>query len=241
MYPHERSLVQRLAKSPFALIGVNSDPMENVQEALVRENITWRSFFNGGSTGGPISGAWGVTGWPTIYVIDHEGVIRFKNVRGEAMDKAVDELLGPAMAAILANLKSEDAAVRGLAAFRMGLYNAPDAVAAISGLLKDADETVQQRTATALAPLGQPVTSMLPLLRAAVADADPEVRVASLQALAAAKDRDSAALAQSVGRQTRVGGHGCSADAVASGQQYAAPALAKLVDRPNAAHCTRSG
>ena len=31
--------------------------------------------------------------WPTIYVLDGTGKIRFKNVRGEAMDKAVDELL----------------------------------------------------------------------------------------------------------------------------------------------------
>ena len=34
-------------------LGVNSDPLEKVQEALERENITWRSFSNGGSTRGP--------------------------------------------------------------------------------------------------------------------------------------------------------------------------------------------
>ncbi len=93
MYPHERSLVARLADEPFALIGVNSDPKENVKAALERENITWRSFWDGGSTGGPIASAWNVSGWPTIYVLDHKGKIRFKGVRGEAMDEAVDQLL----------------------------------------------------------------------------------------------------------------------------------------------------
>ena len=44
-------------------------------------------------TSGPISTRWNVSGWPTIYVIDAEGRIRFKNVRGEKMDAAVDELL----------------------------------------------------------------------------------------------------------------------------------------------------
>ena len=44
-------------------------------------------------TRGPISTKWGVTGWPTIYILDHKGVIRFKNKRGEEMDKAVDQLL----------------------------------------------------------------------------------------------------------------------------------------------------
>jgi hypothetical protein len=31
--------------------------------------------------------------WPTIYVLDQKGVIRAKNVRDEAMDKVVDDLL----------------------------------------------------------------------------------------------------------------------------------------------------
>jgi hypothetical protein len=94
MYPHERSLVKRLKDRPFALLGINSDQdREKLKEVLKEQNITWRSFWNGGSTGGPISTAWKVRGWPTIYVLDRNGVIRFREVRGEAMDRAVDELL----------------------------------------------------------------------------------------------------------------------------------------------------
>ena len=95
MYPNERSLVKRLADKPFALIGVNSDKdLEKLKPRLSEEQITWRSFWNGPEgTQGPISKRWGVTGWPTIYVMDHKGVIRAKGVRGEAMDKAVDLLL----------------------------------------------------------------------------------------------------------------------------------------------------
>ena len=94
MYPHERSLVQRLAGKPFALIGVNSDDdRAELKRAMASEGITWRSFWNGGGTGGPISSAWRVESWPTIYVIDHHGVIRFKNLRGDILDIAVDQLL----------------------------------------------------------------------------------------------------------------------------------------------------
>jgi len=94
MYPHERSLVKRLENRPFALIGVNSDKdKDELKKVLEKENITWRSFWNGGSTNGPISNAWKVRGWPTIYVLDGNGVIRYRDVRGEAMDRAVDELL----------------------------------------------------------------------------------------------------------------------------------------------------
>jgi hypothetical protein len=94
MYPHERSLVKRLKDSPFALIGINSDSdRAALKDVLKKESITWRSFWNGGSTNGPISNAWKVRGWPTIYVLDASGVIRYREVRGEAMDRAVDELL----------------------------------------------------------------------------------------------------------------------------------------------------
>ena len=95
MIPHERSLVERLKDQPFALIGVNSDADKEYYFAEAEENgVSWRSFWNGPKgTSGPISGKWGVRAWPTIYVLDHEGVIRFRNVRGEQMDAAVDQLL----------------------------------------------------------------------------------------------------------------------------------------------------
>jgi hypothetical protein len=94
MYEHERSLVKRLEGKPFALIGVNSDTnRQELKLVLKKEKITWRSFWNGGSTGGPISRQWQVTSWPSIWVIDAKGVIRYRNVRGPGMDAAVDELL----------------------------------------------------------------------------------------------------------------------------------------------------
>ena len=95
MFPHERSLVKQLADKPFVLIGVNSDTdLDMIKETVKEKNITWRSFWNGPEgTGGPISKAWNVTGWPTIYVMDAEGVIRYKGVHDEKMDEAVTALL----------------------------------------------------------------------------------------------------------------------------------------------------
>jgi hypothetical protein len=93
MYPHERSLVKRLEGKPFALLGINSDPKPRLKEVLKKENITWRSWWDGGNTRGPIATRWNVSGWPTIYVLDHKGVIRYRDVREHAMDEAVDALL----------------------------------------------------------------------------------------------------------------------------------------------------
>ena len=93
MYPHERSLVARMKDKPFALLGVNSDPKKTLAEVLKKENMTWRSFWDGGNTQGPIATKWNVSGWPTIYVLDAKGVIRFKGPREKQLDDAVDKLL----------------------------------------------------------------------------------------------------------------------------------------------------
>ena len=97
MYPHERSLVKRLEDKPFALVGVNSDQdRDRLKPVLEKQQITWRSFWNGGSTEGPISTKWNVHGWPTLYVLDHQGVIRHKFVGSpgaERMDKVIDALV----------------------------------------------------------------------------------------------------------------------------------------------------
>lgn len=95
MYPHERSLVKQLSDKPFVIIGVNSDSdLEEIRETVKEKNITWRSFWNGPEgTGGPISRRWNVTGWPTIYVIDAKGVIRYKDARGDELDEAITTLL----------------------------------------------------------------------------------------------------------------------------------------------------
>ncbi len=92
MLPHERSLVKRLEGKPFALLGIDLDPTKEVlKKTEQEEKITWRFWFDGRD--GPISKEWNIRYLPTIYVLDHKGVIRYKGVRDEDMDKAVDALL----------------------------------------------------------------------------------------------------------------------------------------------------
>lgn len=99
MYPHERSLVKTYAGKPFAIVGINSDAdREELKDVVRKEEITWRSFWNGGSTSGPISTRWNVSGWPTIYVIDAQGVIRYKSVGADA--EAIDAAIAKCIAEI---------------------------------------------------------------------------------------------------------------------------------------------
>ena len=101
MYPHERSLVARLADEPFTILGVNSDKtLQELQSVMTKEELTYPSFFDGGGTGGPIATQWGVRGWPTIFIIDHEGVIRYRG-RGE-LDEKIAEYVDKAEKAVSA-------------------------------------------------------------------------------------------------------------------------------------------
>jgi len=84
-----------MADKPFAIVGVNSDrELDSIRETVKEKSISWRSFWNGEEgTRGPISTAWNVRGWPTTYLIDKNGVIRYKNLRGDALDEALEELM----------------------------------------------------------------------------------------------------------------------------------------------------
>ncbi len=96
MYPHERSLVKRLDGKPFALLGVNSDEdKDKLQQVMEKEQITWRSWWDGGNTDGPIQTSYNISHWPTLYLIDAKGVIRHIDLREEKqLDEAIDQLLG---------------------------------------------------------------------------------------------------------------------------------------------------
>lgn len=80
LVPVERALSEQMKGRPFALIGVNGDGvLADAQRAVAHEQMTWPSFWNGkGGSDGPISSAWNISGWPTVYVLDANGIIRLK-------------------------------------------------------------------------------------------------------------------------------------------------------------------
>ena len=77
MYDEERSLVSEMEKAgkPFALVGVNfNDKLEHIQSVVKDRDLNWRSFFAG--TDPAIVESYGVQGFPTIVIIDADGVVR---------------------------------------------------------------------------------------------------------------------------------------------------------------------
>ena len=99
MVPRERTMVKRFEGKPFALLGINGDQDRDTAKRAVREHqINWRSWWDAGAKNEPISRTWNVREWPTSYVIDHKGIIRYKNLRGRELEEAVERLLHEAEA-----------------------------------------------------------------------------------------------------------------------------------------------
>ena len=81
---------------PFALIGVNincHDP-KTLKRVIDKERLTFRSFTDkvDGEGLGVIGSAWNLFGTPTVFVLDHKGVIRYRQM-GIPDRKAIDGVL----------------------------------------------------------------------------------------------------------------------------------------------------
>lgn len=87
-----RALVQRYQDQPFDILGVNTDSDKDQYRAdCITEEVTWRSVWDGDEQ--KVCRAWGVSAFPTIYLIDAEGRIRFKDSRGAGLERDVATLM----------------------------------------------------------------------------------------------------------------------------------------------------
>ena len=92
--PHERELAEKYKGRPFTLLGVDCNEKAAVAKKTIEsEKMTWPQWHDGEETGGPIVQKFHVRGYPTIFVIDANGIIRSKNARDEVIDKTVETLV----------------------------------------------------------------------------------------------------------------------------------------------------
>jgi hypothetical protein len=82
-------LVEQMDGKEFALIGIYADDnAEKAKAAAEKFEMKWPSFED--AREGPISKVYNINGWPTIYVLDRKGVIRY---RGLGLYRAAAEKL----------------------------------------------------------------------------------------------------------------------------------------------------
>ena len=93
MYPHNRELMEKYKDREFVLLGVNSDPeLGTLVRSMEDDKVTWRSWWDGNN--GPIASDWEIPFWPSIFVIDQEGVIRYKRASTDSMEEIATGITG---------------------------------------------------------------------------------------------------------------------------------------------------
>ncbi len=79
----------------FEILGVSLDQEESsLREFTKKREMTWQQYFDGKGWGNKLAGKYGVNSIPATYLLDGEGKIIAKNLRGEALEAAVKKALG---------------------------------------------------------------------------------------------------------------------------------------------------
>jgi thiol-disulfide isomerase/thioredoxin len=78
--PKHQALLKRLEGKPFAIVGIdsNEEDREVAKKVCIEKGITWQSFWDGDMPKNKITNRWNIHSWPTLYLLDSEGVIRGK-------------------------------------------------------------------------------------------------------------------------------------------------------------------
>ena len=102
-YPYHRFAMELTEDDPVVFLGINSDAdIATILASKARgEAPAYRSWWDGHSqpgaevvaANGPIAKAWNVGVWPTVVVLDQEGVIRYVNKRGGELITTLDQMV----------------------------------------------------------------------------------------------------------------------------------------------------
>ena len=89
--PHLKQTYAKFKNQDFTIIGISVDRgLEPLKSFVSEENITWPQHFD---NGGPIAKMYNITHIPTTFLIDGKGIIQAVNLKGNALEAAVAQLV----------------------------------------------------------------------------------------------------------------------------------------------------
>jgi len=93
--PHEKALLEKFAGRRFIIVGVNGDDdLVQAVKAKTEHEIPFRSFRKvAPGISETLTDSWNVKAWPTTYILDSHGIIRYKQLRREQLDGPIEFLL----------------------------------------------------------------------------------------------------------------------------------------------------
>ena len=96
MIPHERELVKRMKDKPFVLVSLSvDDEKDTLRKFLDKEAMPWVHWWDEGQESLVLK-KYRIRGFPSLFLIDHSGVVREKWIGvpdNDKLDKAVEELV----------------------------------------------------------------------------------------------------------------------------------------------------
>jgi peroxiredoxin len=85
-------MYENLDKSKIDIIGIVAEsPSDALEKMIDQYGITWTQILSDETNA--IKQKYGIHSYPTTFLIDPEGIIIAKNLRGEALENKINELL----------------------------------------------------------------------------------------------------------------------------------------------------
>jgi len=92
--PNVLKVYNEFHKKGFEIIGISLDREKSAFEGYIRDNkMEWPQIYDGKYWEADCAKLYAVNSIPATFLIDKKGIIRFKNVRGEKLREAVQQLL----------------------------------------------------------------------------------------------------------------------------------------------------
>ena len=92
--PNVKRVYKKYNKSGFEIVGISLDSkLDQVQSYLKKNDVKWPQHFDGKGWNNGVAQKYKVSSIPATYLIDRQGKIRYKALRGPALDRAVEQLI----------------------------------------------------------------------------------------------------------------------------------------------------
>lgn len=92
--PNVKKVYSKYKSQGFEIVGISLDRSRAALDAYIdRNNIEWPQYFDGKYWQNDVAVQYGVKSIPATYLIDKEGKIRYKSLRGKQLEVAIQALL----------------------------------------------------------------------------------------------------------------------------------------------------
>jgi thiol-disulfide isomerase/thioredoxin len=92
--PNVKRIYDMYQKEGFEIIGISLDSKRSALESYIKRNdIKWPQYFDGAAWNNEVAKKYRVRSIPATYLLDRNGKIRYKSVRGSQLARAVEQLV----------------------------------------------------------------------------------------------------------------------------------------------------